>query len=169
MENKELQLTRQTRSYEKFSAVLLLIAGFFYLALWIVSVFSETSAFVKLENDKISMKTSELLSHIRTVITILFSVAGGWLLFKKNKWGWILGLTVLLLLLIICSGAVYQAINLDEPFLMAIAGTCWLILFVALLFLLLPPARRKLGINKPAIVTAGLFSVFLIMFYFFFQ
>jgi lysylphosphatidylglycerol synthetase-like protein (DUF2156 family) len=155
--------------YEKFSASLLLVAGFIYLALWLISIFSETTSFINVADDKVSMNMSELLSHIRTVITIGLALGGGFLILRRSRAGWVMGIIVLILLLIISSGTVYQAIKLKEPALIAIATTCWLILLLSIVFLALPSVRQKFHINKPLTITATLLSFLLAVFYFFVQ
>jgi len=155
--------------YEKFSAILLLVAGFVYLALWLISIFSETTSFINKADDKVSMNLSELLSHIRTVITIGLALGGGFLIFRKRRPGWIMGIVVLILLLIICSGTLYQAIKLKEPILIGVTSTTWLILLLSIVFLLIPSARKKFNITKPTIITATLLASLLAILYFFVQ
>jgi len=155
--------------YEKFSAVLLLVAGFIYLALWMISIFSETTSFINMADNKVSMNLSELLSHIRTVITICLALGGGFLIFRNSRPGWIMGIVVLILLLIICSGALYQAFNLKEPIPIAMTATAWLILLLSIIFLTIPSSLKKFNITKTTIITATVLALILVTFYFFVQ
>jgi lysylphosphatidylglycerol synthetase-like protein (DUF2156 family) len=155
--------------YQKFSAILLLVAGFIYLALWLVSIFSEKTSFINVTDDKVSMKMSEFLSHIRTIITIVLALGGGFLILRKRRAGWIMGMVVLILLLIISGGTCYQAFKLKEPVLIAIATIFWLMILLSIAFLVRPSARQKFNINKTAITIAVSLSVLLATFYFFVQ
>jgi magnesium-transporting ATPase (P-type) len=155
--------------YEKFSAVLLLVAGFIYLALWLISIFSETTSFINMTDNKVSMNLSELLSHIRTVITIGLALGGGFLIFINSRPGWVMGIVVLILFLIICSGAFYQAFKLKEPISITITATAWLILLLSIVFLTIPSSLKKFNITKPTIITATMLALILATFYFFIQ
>jgi hypothetical protein len=155
--------------YEKFSAILLLVAGFIYLALWLISIFSETTSFINKSEDKVSMNISELLSHIRTIITIGLALGGGFLIFRNSRTGWVMGIVVLTLLLIICSGACYQAFKLREPIPIAITATAWLILLLSIVFLNIPSSLKKFNITKHTIITAAVLALILATFYFFIQ
>ena len=167
--NNKSQADIRLPRYEKFSAILLLVAGFVYLALWLISIFSETTSFINMSGDKVSMNLSELLGHIRTVITIGLALGGGFLIFRNSRPGWIMGMVVLILLLIICSGTFYQAFKLKEPILISVTATAWLILLLSMVFLLIPSARKKFNINKPTIIISTVLAFILAMFYFFVQ
>ena len=115
------------------------------------------------------MNKSDLLSHLRTFITICLSIVGGFLIFRKKRLGWILGNTVLILLLIICSGGLYQAIKLNDTSLMLIAGLAWSVLFGALLVLLVPRTRKKFAVNATTLIFTFAFATLLGLFYFYLQ
>jgi hypothetical protein len=154
---------------EKYSATILLLIGVVYLVLWIISIFSETSSFVTVENDKVAISKSELLSHTRTLLTIVFALGGSFLLFKGHRVGWMLALSVLVLFFLICSGGLYQAIKLREATLLTIAAAVWLILFIGIVLLLLPVTRTKLRITKKVVISGVILAFFLCLFYFFVQ
>ena len=166
---RDSDLKHSSPRYEKFSAILLLVAGFVYLALWLISIFSETTPSIYITDDKVSMKMSELLSHIRTLITIGLALGGGFLILRRKPAGWVMGMVVLILLLVISSGTVYQSLKLEEPALIAIAATCWLIILLSIILLILPATRRKFRLNQANIITASILSLVLAMFYFFVQ
>jgi hypothetical protein len=161
--------SNRPRTFERFSATLILLAGVVFLALWLISIFSERSAIVNVDNDKISLSRSDLLAHLRTVIIIFLSLAGSILIFRKRRAGWMMGTTVLILFLIICSGGLYQAIRLNDATLMFFAGFAWLILFFSLILLIVSPVRRKYGINAGTFRLTFILAAMLGLFYFFVQ
>ena len=167
--NKKSNANPHLPRYEKFSAILLLVAGFIYLALWLISIFSETTSFINMKDDKVSMNLAELLSHIRTVITIGLALGGGFLILRKSRPGWIMGIVVLILLLIICSGTFYQAFKLKEPLAIAITATALMILLLSIVFLTIPSALKKFNVTRPTIITAAVLALILATFYFFIQ
>ena len=173
LKEKKLIAKNDTNShlprYEKFSAILLLVAGFIYLALWLISIFSETTSFINISEDKVSMNMSELLSHIRTIITIGLALGGGFLIFRYSRPGWVMGMVVLILLLVICSGTFYQAFKLKEPTAIAITAGGWIILLLSILFLTIPSTLKKFNITKHTIITAAVLALILATFYFFIQ
>lgn len=160
---------QQGRTYERFTASLLLVAGIAYLALWVISIFSETSSFVHFDNDKISLNRSDLLAHLRTLIIVVLSIGGSVLLFRRQRAGWLMSTVVLILFLVICSGGMYQAVKLNEAPLIAAAGFAWFILFLSLLFLMVAATRRKFRIGSSILLTTLLLSACLGLFYFFVQ
>ena len=162
-------MTEKLTWKEKYSAILLMTIGLIYLLVWIISIFSETTGFIRIEDDKLSMSKSELLSHVRTLLTIFFCVSGGMLIFRKQKTGLVFGIAVLVLFIIICCGGLYQAIKIQESRLVLFASTGVIILLTGLIFLLLPSVRKKLNANKATLPAGFGLAIALGLFYFFFQ
>ncbi len=166
---REIQQPARLNPGGKFSAILLLIIGVVYLLVWLVSVFSETTGFVQMDDKRISMNTAEFLNHLRTILIIVFSVAGSLALFKLRKSGWVMANAVFLLFLTIVSGGFYQAIKLGDTTLIAIAGSGILVLLAALVFLWLPAARMRLAVTRSTMFIAVALSAGTIAFYLFLQ
>ncbi|RYG00804.1 MAG: hypothetical protein EOO02_14120 [Chitinophagaceae bacterium] len=150
---------------EKYSAIILLIIGVVYLAVWLISIFSETTGFVQVNEKQISMNTAELLNHIRTLLIIIFSIGGGFGLFRLRRFGWILANVIFLLFLTIVSGGIYQALKLADTTLIVIACTGATVLLLAVIFLWLPSARLRLSITRSDMITAAALSVVMTAFY----
>jgi hypothetical protein len=154
---------------EKYSSTLLLLIGIVYLFVWILSFFTGTSEIHSVDADKLVMSKSELLTHFRTLLTILFSLAGSYLFFRKKRLGWMLGFAVLLVFLTIAGGGLYQVILMGEPVAVAVVISGLLLLLTAFLFLLLPKTRRKFRITPSVFLMAFGFAILLGIFYFLFQ
>ena len=77
---------------EVYTACLILLIGVIYLAAQADSFFSIGSTTIK--GDTIQLSKNELLSHTRTMITIVLCFAGGIMLFRRSEKGWIVSLAV---------------------------------------------------------------------------
>jgi hypothetical protein len=115
------------------------------------------------------MSKSELLSHVRTILTIFFCLTGSILIFRKQSMGLIFGIAVLVLFMIICGGGLYHALLLRDNSLILFASAGTLILLLGLIFLLLPSGRKKLNATRSTLPAGFGLAVVLSLFYFFFQ
>jgi hypothetical protein len=122
-----------------------------------------------MSEDKVALSKSELFSHARTLITIVLSLTAGVAIFRKQRIGFILGIAVLVLFLMICSGGLYQALKLGEIPLIAFTGGIWSILLSGIVILLLPGTRRRLQATRPAILISLVITILLGLFYFYVQ
>ena len=92
---------------EIVAAIIVLGIGIVLLLLEIASIISSKSSFVTSQENTISINKSELLGHIRFVITILFSLTAGTLLLRKIRLGWVLAVPILLFSCFLCGYFIY--------------------------------------------------------------
>ncbi len=151
---------------DRYVIGLLFIIGTVYLVTWLISIFSETGSFVNVEQGNLTMSLSELLNHVRTVLTIIFSLAGAIFLIRGSRSGIVAGTAIFALFLVIVSGGLYQAIQLGEVWLLGYALLAFLILLTGLIFLWLPTTSRRLGVTRKTRMLAVGMSIFLALFYF---
>src|SRR5688500_9973308 len=85
-----------------YNTSLILLIGTIYLAAQIDAIFSMGST--KVHGDTIQFSKNEALSHLRSILTIILCFSGGILLLKARKVGWVISLSVLLLLITIAAG-----------------------------------------------------------------
>jgi Ca2+/Na+ antiporter len=166
---KNNTVTLQKSWQERYVIGLLSLIGIVYLILWLVSIFSDTASFVNIEEDKMSMSVSELLNHIRTLLTIALSLGGAVLLIRGSRLGIATGTSVLSLFVVIVSGGLYQALKLGEFSLVIYAAIAFVILLLGLIFLWIPTTSRRLAVNRNTRVLAVGMSIFFGLFYFFVQ
>lgn len=154
---------------EKYAGIVVLFVGFIYL-LWQVSDFmSSRSGAYSVKDGAIRISTSELLTHIRSIVSMLLALMGGWLLLKGKRAGWVIGVSLLVLLNIIAVGIMIAGYTVADNFNKIAGGVLVLILLLALIFLLLPSARLKYKVGRNTYVTAVTLLILLIALYFFLQ
>jgi hypothetical protein len=154
---------------EKFAGILLLIIGLVYL-LWQASDFlsSKADAYTTKEG-AIHISTSELMNHVRSIISILLAIAGGWLLLKGKRAGWVIAVPILLLLNAIAAGIMIANYSLTNTNNKIVGGSFVFLLLLALVFLLLPSARVKYKVGKLTYLPTLILLFFLVALYFFLQ
>lgn len=151
---------------EIFSSTLLLLIGTIYLAAQADSFFSTGS--IHVEGDVIKLSKNEVLSHLRTVITILLCFSGGILLLRNKRAGWIISQSLLLLLLAILAGILTSNFTGLSGSTFALTGAI-LLLLLAIFFLFQKQTRDKFMITGKHILSVAVFSLALVAFYFFLQ
>lgn len=152
---------------EKFAAYLLLIVGILYLALWFVSIFSGVSnRSTSGQEDKIIISKSEMLSNIRTIISFSVFLLAGILLLKKQRLGWIMGLSIILIYIIISTGILVQLIGSDENFVAGVLGFGLVLLVCSFIFLLPASTQKKFMVSRNSYLLTIGFSALLGIIYF---
>ena len=121
-----------------------------------------------IENGNFVINKSELFNDLRSYITIIVGVLGGFLLIRQKRFGWVIGLPMLLLFTVVSAGvaATYAlAKDYSMSFKMS-AGISFLIL-VAAIFLLLPSAQEKYRVSKATWLPTLVFFMAITAVYFF--
>ena len=157
---------RKANAKEIYAACLILLIGIVYLAAQTDALFSIGSTTVK--GDTIQLSKNEMLSHFRSILTIIFCLSGGILLLKRKRAGWIISQSILLLLLTIASGILisnFKALNILN--IVLIAGM--LLLFLAILFLVQKQTRQNFMITAKSYVSVFILFAILAVFYFLLQ
>ena len=157
---------RKRNAKEIYTASLILLIGTIYLVAQADAIFSMGSTRIK--GDIIELSKNEILSHLRSIITIILCLSGGILLLKGRKVGWIISLSVLLLLITIASGIFLSNItgfNISAIVLMV--GI--FLLLLAIIFLLQSRARQKFFVTKKTYLSVFILFMILAVFYFVLQ
>ena len=154
------------KAKEVYTACLILLIGTIYLAAQADSFFSIGSTTVK--GDTIQLSKNELLSHTRTIVTIILCFVGGILLFRKRRNGWIVSLAVLFLLLSIAVGIFLSNItDLNTAGMLFAVGI--LMLLMATIFLLQKGTRQRFQVGMSSYLVMIVLFAALALFYFVLQ
>lgn len=170
METQQIQPPVLKLSWrEKFAGILVLIIGIVYLLWQVADFLSSKSDAYAVKEGSIQISKSELMNHVRSIISILLALTGGWLLLKGKRAGWMISVPLLLLLNIIAGGVMISGYAMADNLTKIVGGIMVFILLLALIFLLLPSARLKYKVGRNTYVTTITLIVLLIMLYFFLQ
>ena len=157
---------RRASAKEIYAASLVLLIGSIYLAAQADALFSIGSTTVK--GDIIQVSRNEMLSHLRSILTIILCFSGGILLLKIRRTGWIISLSILILLITIAAGIFFSNISgLNVSGVALIFGIGLLLL--AIVFLLQSRAREKFSVTKKSFVSVFVLFAVLVFFYFVLQ
>ena len=157
---------RKSNAKEIYAASLILLIGIIYLAAQAGALFSMGSTTVK--GDMIQLSKNEILSHTRSILTIVLCFSGGILLLKARTAGWIISLALLLLLITISSGIFLS--NITGLNASGIAMTVGIfLLLLAIMFLLQARARQKFSVTKKSYLFVFILFAVLAFFYFVLQ
>lgn len=154
---------------EKFAGILVLLIGFFYLLWLVIDFLSSKSDAYSMKEGAVHISTSELYTHIRSMLSILLAFVGGWLLLRGKKAGWVISVTLLLLLNIIAAGIMIAGFTITDNLNKIIGGSVVFLLLLALVFLLLPSALKKYKVNGRTWAAALTLLILLVGLYFFLQ
>jgi hypothetical protein len=135
---------------EKYAGILVLVIGLIYLIMQLASLFSNTSHPYAIKNGSLVIDKNEFLSDIKAYSLILAGIIAGWCLLKGKRLGWMLGVPILLFItLIIGTLTVEQAMRLKKfDNSLTGFGVGIFLLALAIIFLLLPSARKKYRVSK---------------------
>lgn len=154
---------------EKYVGILVLIVGIVYLLWQAIDFLSSKSGAYTVKEGAFNINTSELFNHIRSIISIILAITGGFLLLKGKRTGWVIGVAFLLLLLLIASGIMIAGYAIADNLSKIIGGTFVLLLLLALVFLLLPSARLKYKVGKRTYLPTVVLLLILAVLYYFLQ
>jgi len=152
---------------EIYIAGLIILIGIIYLVAQSDALFSIGSTSIR--GDSIQLSKNEMFSHIRTILTIVICFSGGILLLKIKKAGWILSLTILLLLFSIASGiSISNWKQLSVIAIVLISGGIFLLL-LGIILLLRKDCTQKFVITRKNYLTVFILFATLSAFYFLLQ
>lgn len=154
---------------EKYAGIMVLLMGLGYLVLFITEFTSTTITGYTRSEGKLQIDIHELLNHIRGVTIILLSIIGSWLLLKMKRAGWVISMAMLLLLSIIAGGFIAWNFKTATPTAKAVYFSGLALLLFAVLFLLLPSARKKYKVGKFTFLPTLLLLLVLAAMFFFLQ
>jgi len=155
---------------EKFAASLLLLIGIGYAVFQIMNILSSQADGYSADESAITISRGELLSDVKTYSTIFFALVGSILLFRQKRWGWIIGLPMLLLYLFLSAFGVYSNVNgFEYDTSLIILLIVFIALLLAFVFLVIPSARRKYKVGKYTYLPTLVFLMAICAMYFFLQ
>lgn len=157
---------RKANAKEIYAASLILWIGVIYLAGQADALFSIGSTTVK--GDVIQLSKNEILSHFRTILTIILCFSGGILLLKIKRTGWIISQSILLLLLTIASAIFisnFRSLNITG---IVLAGGIGL-LVLAIIFLLHKQTLQRFAVTRKNYLSVLILFATLVVFYFLLQ
>jgi magnesium-transporting ATPase (P-type) len=153
---------------EYIIAIFLVLAGFTYLVLQVISMSRGDNSTINADGEVIHINRYAFFNEVRTYVTIACCIAGGLLLVRLKKAGWILSLCMILLF---TSIALAASINLfalgidDASRYLALGGSLFLLFLLVLLFLL----QKKFVLQKNDWIRATLLCTALGLLYFLLQ
>lgn len=156
---------------EKYAGILVLIISIIFLLVQVAALFGERSAPYSTQNGTFVINKNEFFSDLRTYSVVLAGIMAGWGLLKGKRLGWMLGLPILLFILTIMGSIMAEQVMKTKKFDNAMIGfgVGILLIFLAVLFLLLPSARQRYRVNKPVFLLTLLLFAGLGGAYFFLQ
>lgn len=154
---------------EKFAGILVLIIGIIYLLWQVADFISSKSDAYAVKEGNIQISRAELLNHARSILSILLALIGGWLLLKGKRAGWVIGVTLLVLLNAIAIILMVKGYSFTDTPNKIAGAVVVLIMLMALLFLLLPSARLKYKVSKRTYLPTLVLLLILVGIYFFLQ
>ncbi len=155
---------------EKFSAIVVLLIGIVFLVLQIQNLILSRGNDYSMQDNTVSINRSELFHDIRFYLTAFLCVFASMLLFRKNKVGWMIGLSFLILFDLVAIWGILTAVYMgtfDLVFIMGCAGA--LVLTLSIIFLLVPSARQKYRVGKHTYLPTLVFLAALIALFLFLQ
>jgi hypothetical protein len=135
---------------EKYAGILVLLISLIFLLWQVAASFGERSGPYSIQNGTFVINKNEFFSDLRTYSVILAGIIAGWCLLKGKRLGWMLGLPLLLFVLALISFITAEQVMKVKKFdnSMIGFGVGILLIFLAVLFLLLPSARQRYRVNK---------------------
>lgn len=165
--NKQVSMEDKLSWKEKMAAFMVLMIGTGYLMLTLLSFVSSKADMFTVSKEQVSISKAEFLSNFRSILYVIIGIVGGILLFRRKTLGWIMGVPLLSIFLVLVGFGLYYYIEVGEISFMSISVAITLLLFVlSLIFLLLPSARKKYKVSKMSFLLSLLFLVFLVVFNF---
>jgi uncharacterized membrane protein len=148
---------------EIYAGVLILIIGIVYLLMQVASLMSNQAHAYSVQNGAFLIDKNQFLSDLKTYSVILAAIVAGWLLLKGKRFGWMLGVPLLLFAIALVFLSTVEPILKTKKFAAGNAlitpGVTIFLLLLAMIFLLLPSARQKYRVNKGiALLTLLLFA-----------
>lgn len=157
---------RKANAKEIYTASLILLIGVIYLAAQADALFSIGSTRIK--GDMIQLSKNEMLSHFRSILTIVLCFSGGILLLKTKTAGWVISQSILLLLVTIASGIYISNITgLNISGVVLVGGI--VLLLLAIIFLLQKQTLQRFGITRKSYLSVLILFAVLTVFYFLLQ
>ena len=152
---------------EKYSALILLMIGGFFLITQTIGLISSQSERFTSEGNKVSFNLTELREDLKIYIVVVLAFLGGLLLLYRKRLGWIIGLPVLIWYMIIAINGIVLSVvtrTFNISFLVVLVGFTTLALAVG--FLLTKTVRTKYKVGKFTYLPTFLILLAIVAIYF---
>jgi hypothetical protein len=140
---------------EKYAGILVLLIGLIFLVMQVASLLSNTSHPYAFNNGSLVIDRNELFSDVRTFSIVLAGILAGVLLLKGKRFGWMLGVPILLALItLIILMPAEQFLKTKKLNVNALIGPgiAVFLLLLAVIFLFLRSARQKYRVSKSIVL-----------------
>jgi hypothetical protein len=153
---------------EVYAGILVLLIGCMELILQVSGMMSSKAHGFAIDSGKLIIDKSELFNDLRSYVTIIVGLLGGLLLIKQKRFGWVIGMPLLLLFTIVSGGvAVGFAIAKDYSLSFKVSAGISFLMLLAAIFLLLPSAQEKYRVSKATWLPTLVFFMAITAVYFF--
>jgi hypothetical protein len=154
---------------EWYLIIILLLIGGMYLALQLTSMIHSYSRSSSIEGDTITISKSELLTDIRTFVTVILCLAAAVGLMLRKTFGWVTGISIYIIFLFVTSGGWINAINMQLGPQLVFLLVITVLLLLAIFILVSRPIREKFAVNRKHLISAGILTLCLAAIYFLLQ
>jgi hypothetical protein len=153
---------------EYIIAIFLFLAGVLYLVLQVISIIRGDNATMNADAEVIHINRYAFLNELRIYLTITCCIAGGLLMMRLRKTGWILSLCMIMLFTAIAVGATVNLflLGIDDVSRYLLLGASAFLLFLLGLHLSL---HKRFVLKKNDWIKVILLCTTLGLFYFFLQ
>ena len=139
---------------EKYAGILVLLIGIIFLLIQLAALVGERSGPYTIKNGTFVINRNEFYSDLKTYSLIIAGIVAGWCLLRGKRLGFVLGLPILLFITAVIGTITAEQVLKTKKFDNSMIGFCVgiFLLFLAILFLLLPSARQKYRVSKGVLV-----------------
>ncbi len=153
---------------EKLAAFMVLMIGIGYLFLTLISFVSSKAETFSVTDSKLQVSKEEILSYTRSFLYIILGLMGGILLLRRKTLGWIIAVPLLLIIAFLAGYGMYFSVLMGQvDITLYFLGFIFILFLLSLLFLLLPPARKKYRVSIKTIWPTLLVLSIIVVLYFF--
>lgn len=152
---------------EKMAGWVLLFIGFLFLSMQLLDYISSREDRISIQREQLSMNVGKLLADLKTYLIIILALTGGWLLLRRNRWGWIIAVPVFFWYGLLCSNGLFVALSVSAfEFSMIFLLLALCIILLCLTLLLLPGALARYRVQKRSWFPVILFLAIIIALHF---
>jgi len=146
---------------EKYAGILVLLISIIYLLLQLASLSGQRSGPYSIQNGTFVINKNEFYSDLKTYSIIIAGIVAGWCLLAGKRLGFVLGLPILLFITAVIGTITVEQLLITKKFNKGMIGLVVgiFLLFLAILFLLLPSARQKYRVSKGVLILTLLLFV----------
>lgn len=146
---------------DRIAGIVTLSIATIFLLLQVLSLIASRADSYQVTDHSIILKRSELWNDLRLYLTIGMGLFGGFLWFRKKRWGWILSTAFLLFFLLLTAWGVFRTAGSGNKLSIGLMIGSTAFLFLCVFHLLQPRTRRKFSVSGPHLLAS--FSLLLLL------